>query len=158
MYFLFFIFCCCGSVFFVVVVSFLFIFSNVFFIFLILFYFLFFVIDLLFFVCCLSVYFLPCCCSLLGLGSQARGQAWAPVVEVLSPSHWTNREPQTPGNINQCELSQGSQFGTKTQLHPTACKLQCWRPQAKQPGRQEHNLSHFKKWDDKKYVTDKGAR
>ena len=30
----------------------------------------------------------------------------------------------------------------KTQLHPRASKLQCWRPHAKQLGRQEHNTSH----------------
>ena len=44
-------------------------------------------------------------CSLQDLGSQAGSWAWAPVVEVLSPNHWTNRVPQTPGNINQSEVS-----------------------------------------------------
>ena len=33
-------------------------------------------------------------------------------------------------------------FNTKTQLHPTASKLQCWRPHAKQLARQEHNATH----------------
>ena len=47
-------------------------------------------------------------CSLWGLGSQSRSQAWAPVVGVLSPSHWTNREIHPSGNMNQCELSQRS--------------------------------------------------
>ena len=33
-------------------------------------------------------------------------------------------------------------LNTKTQLHPTACKLQCWTPHAKQLARQEHNPTH----------------
>ena len=92
--------CCCCFVF-------IFVFSNIFFIFLILFHFLFFVIVLLF-VCCLFFFATPR--GLQGLGSQAGGWAWAAVVEVPSPNHWTNREPQTPGNINQCELSQRSSY------------------------------------------------
>ena len=39
------------------------------------------------------------------LGSQAGGRARAPVEGPLSPNRWTNREPQTPGNINQNEAS-----------------------------------------------------
>ena len=43
-------------------------------------------------------------CGLWDLaGSQAGGWARAPVVGVPSPNRWTNREPQTPGNINQSE-------------------------------------------------------
>ena len=33
-------------------------------------------------------------------------------------------------------------ISTMTQLYPTAYKLQCWKPQAKQPVRQEHNPTH----------------
>ena len=43
--------------------------------------------------------------SLQVLGSRARGQAKAPAVGALSPNHWTNKEPQTPGNIHQSEVS-----------------------------------------------------
>ena len=32
---------------------------------------------------------------------------------------------EAPGNINQCELSQRSPLGTKTQPHPAAGRLQC---------------------------------
>ena len=39
------------------------------------------------------------------LGSQAGGQAKAPAVGALSLNHWTNREPQTPGNIHWSEVS-----------------------------------------------------
>ena len=46
----------------------------------------------------------PATC-LRDLGSQAGGQARDPVVGALSPNCWTNREPQTPGNINRSEAS-----------------------------------------------------
>ena len=36
-------------------------------------------------------------------------------------------------------------LSTKTQLYPTAYKLQCWKPQARQPVRQEQNPTHQKK-------------
>ena len=42
------------------------------------------------------------------LGSWAGGRAWVPVVGALSLNCWTNREPQTPGNINQSEVSRRS--------------------------------------------------
>ena len=38
----------------------------------------------------------------------------------------------------------GPHLSTKTQLYPTAYKLQCWKPQAKQV-RQEHNPTDKKK-------------
>ena len=41
-------------------------------------------------------------------GSWCPGRAQAPVVGALSPNCWTNREPQTPGNINQSEASRRS--------------------------------------------------
>ena len=43
--------------------------------------------------------------GLWDLGSQVRTWARAPVVGALSPNHWTNREAQTPGNINWSEVS-----------------------------------------------------
>ena len=49
----------------------------------------------------------PATC-LWDLGSQARGRARAPVVGAPSPNCWTNREPQTPGNINCSEAAQRS--------------------------------------------------
>ena len=54
----------------------------------------------------------------------------------------------------------GPHLSTKTQLDPTAYKLQCRKPQAKQQVRQEHNPTHKKKKNEmaKKYVTDEGAR
>ncbi|XP_067552240.1 uncharacterized protein [Pseudorca crassidens] len=53
-----------------------------------------------------------CCCrpksSLQDLGSPAGCQARAPVVGALSQNRWTNREPQSPGNINRSEASRKS--------------------------------------------------
>ena len=76
---------------------FLFIFYNIFFHFsnFILF---FIVVVLLLFVCFL--FFLVTLSGLWDLGSQSGGWAWAPVVGVLSPNGWTNKEPQILGNIN----------------------------------------------------------
>ena len=48
--------------------------------------------------------------GLQDLGSQARGRAAVPAVGVPSPNHWTNREPQTPGNIIRSEVSPRSSF------------------------------------------------
>ena len=42
------------------------------------------------------------------LGSRAVGWAEAHVVEAQSPNNWTNREPQTPGNIHLREVSRSS--------------------------------------------------
>ena len=54
----------------------------------------------------------------------------------------------------------GPHLSNKTRLYPTAYKLQCWTPQAKQPVRQEYSLTYQKKKKEttKKYVTDKGVR
>ena len=39
------------------------------------------------------------------LDSQTGGPVRAPVVGAPTPNSWTNREPQTPGNINRSEAS-----------------------------------------------------
>ena len=50
-------------------------------------------------------------------------------------------------------------LSTKIQLYPIGYKPWCWKPQAKQPVRQEHNPIHQKKKETaKKYVTDEEAR
>ena len=57
---------------------------------------------------CLFVCFLSSLAAWRGLralGSPARYQAWASVVGVLSPGHWTARESPGPGNINRHALS-----------------------------------------------------
>ena len=142
-------FFCCGSVLpccycFI----YIYIFSNLFFI-LILFYFLnflFFVIVLLLFVCCLFFFFLflphHMVCGIL-----------VPRPEVGPELLWWQCWVQTSG-LTENLRSQGVLIGVrsprgprlsiKTQLYPTACKLQCWMPQAKQTVGQEHSLTHQK--------------
>ena len=39
---------------------------------------------------------------------------------------------------------EGPHLSTKSQLYPTACKLQCWMSQAKQLVRQEYSTTHQK--------------
>ena len=95
-----------------------FIFPNIFFIFLILFSlysltlycFLSFFLSFLFFSFLFFsfLFFFSAPRSLRDLGSQARGQAQAPVVGAPSPNRWINREPHTPGKINHSEASQRS--------------------------------------------------
>ena len=53
-----------------------------------------------------------------------------------------NLRPQ--GIFIRVRSPRGPHLSTKTQLYPTANKLQCWKPQAKQPIRQEHNPTHKK--------------
>ena len=97
------------------------------------------------FVCLFSFLFLSLWlhCAACGLLASWPGVRPGPLGwEHLSPGCWNTREFLGPGNINQCDLSQGIHINTKTQLHPTACRLQCWTPYAKQPARQEHSLTH----------------
>ena len=62
--------------------------------------------------------------SLPGLGSQAGGWTGAPAVGALNPNPWTKGEPKSSGESNWYSSPRGFHLGTKTQLHPTACKLQ----------------------------------
>ena len=77
-----------------------------------------------------------------GILAHKPGVRLQPVVGALSLNHWTNREPQTPGNIHWSEASQGPHLDTKTQLYLTVYRLQCWKPQAKQPVSRENNATH----------------
>ena len=52
--------------------------------------------------------------------------------------------PRTPQGKGGIPVRPGPHLSTMTWLHPTACKLQCWMPQAKQPARQEHSPTHQK--------------
>ena len=99
----------------------------------------------------------PLWASLWDLGSQARGWARVPVVGAPSPNHWTNREPQTPGNINQSEASRRS----SSQREDLALSNYLQTPvldvsgqTTSKTGIQHHPL---KKKKTKKYVTYEGA-
>ena len=83
--------------------------------------------------------FLQCClvCRVLllwpGLGPEPL--RWESQVQDTGPP-----EDSQPHGILISESSpRGLHLNTNTQLHPTASKLQCWTPQAKQLARQEHN-------------------
>ena len=53
----------------------------------------------------------------------------------------------------------GPHLSTNTQLYSTACKLQRWTSQAKQPVKEEYSMTYQKKNKMAKiYVTDEGAR
>ena len=77
-----------------------------------------------------------------------------PRLEVRPELLWWELRVQTAGlieNVRPQRISigvrppRGPHLSTKTRLYPTACKLQCWTPQAKQPVRQEYSPTHQKK-------------
>ena len=119
-----------------------FIYPNIFFIFLILFCFLFFYIVLLLFFFLSSFFFLLC------------HKAWGilvPRLEVRPELQWWELRVQTAGltdNLRAQGISIGVRpprsphLSTKTQLYPSACKLQCWTTQDKQPVRHEYKTTH----------------
>ena len=93
-------------------------------------------------VCFLFLFSLATLCSLWALGSPpgvgARHPGWECQVQDAGPPE--NSKAQeiligvcSPGDIH---------LDTKTQLRPTACRLQCWTPHTKQPAGQEYNLIH----------------
>ena len=80
-------------------------------------------------------------------------------LRVLTTGLTENLRPQ--GIFTGVRSHRGPHLSIKTQLYPIAYKPQRWKPQAKQPVRQEHSLTHKKKKKNemaKKYVTDEGAR
>ena len=159
----FFSFFCCGFILpYCSCFHYSFIFPYMFFIFLILFCFLFFDIVLLLFSFLSSFFFLTTPQSLGNLGSQTRGQSWAPVLGAPNPNRWTNREPQTPGCINHSETSQRS----SSQHQDTALSnclqtpvLDVSSQTTSKTGIQHHPSKKREKKHEttKKYVTDEGA-
>ena len=86
--------------------------------------------------------FLAAPCSLWERGSWARGCAKASAVGAPSPTTGLTENLRPQGIFIRVRSPGGPHLSTKTQLYPTAYKLQCWKPQAKQPVRQEHNPIH----------------
>ena len=77
-----------------------------------------------------------------------------PRPEVRTELLWWELRVQTAGLTENLRLQgtsvgvrppRGPHLSTKTQLYPTACKLQCWTAQAKQPVKQEYSTTHQKK-------------
>ena len=99
--------------------------------------------------------------GLRDLGSQAGGQARAPVVGAPTPNRWTTDNLRPQGIAIRVRPPGGPHLIIKTQLYTTGCKLQCWISQAKLPATKEYSTTHQKKKKNettKKCVTDKGAR
>ena len=80
--------------------------------------------------------------DLRGPGHSTRSWTWGSEVGAPSPGCWTTREFPVPGKINHRELSWRSLSDSKTWLHPTASRSQCWMPHTKQQTRQEHKPTH----------------
>ena len=81
-------------------------------------------------------------CGWQGLGAPAR--CWA------EPTRWEGRVqdigPPGTSRPHVISISESSprdlSLNTKAQLHPTASRLQYWKPHGKQLARQEHNPTH----------------
>ena len=108
--------------------------------------FLFFIlITLYYFIFLCFLFFLP----FLRIPVADRVLVLQPVVRP-QPLGWENRvqdvgppETSRPHLITNGESSHiDLHKNTKTQLHSTTSKLQCWTPYAKQLARQEHYLTH----------------
>ena len=96
------------------------------------------------------------------LGSQAEGQAKAPAVGAPSPNHWTNRKPQTQGNIQQSEVSWRSSSWHQDPALPNNLQtpvLEASGQTTSKTGTQSHSSKKKEKNEmAKKNVTDEGAR
>ena len=107
------------------------------FIYIILFYFILFYFILFYF-----LPFLLCCEAdgvlVLWLSVRTEPTRWESRVQDIGP-------PETPQLhiISIGESSPRDRLNTKTQLHQTVSKLQCWMPNTKQPARQEHKPTHY---------------
>ena len=120
--------------------TYIFIFPKIFSIFLFLFHVLFFVIVLSFFFFLLS----HCiACQILVPRPGVRPELLWWECKVQTTGLTEKLRPQ--GILNRVRSPGSSQLSTKAQLYPTACKLQCWTTQAKQPVRQEHSINQVKK-------------
>ena len=124
-----------------------FLFFNYFLIFLIFSnYFLFFILITLFY---LFIFFLSDFLPLLLSRVADRVLVFWPGIRPV-PLRWESRvqhigplETSWLHVISNGESSRrGFHLNTKTQLHSTTSKLQCWTPSAKQQARQEHNPTH----------------
>ena len=144
--FKFFSFFCCG---FIVACcscfNYIFIFPNIFFIFL---YFLYLSNFILFFILCYctALFFLFLFSFLFFLPHHVPCRIFVPrpqvetELQVQTTGRTENLRPQ--GILIRVRSPRGPHLSTKTRIYPTACKLQCWTPQAKQPVRQEYSPTH----------------
>ena len=104
---------------------------------------------------------LPLPAHLQDLGSQAGGQAWAPVVGVPSPNCRTNREPQAQGSINQSETYWRASSWHQDLALPNCLQapvLDISGQTTSKTGIQPHPSKKEKNEKTKNYVTDKGTK
>ena len=86
---------------------------------------------------------LPHACGILVPRPEVRPELLWWELRVQTAGLTENLRPQ--GISIGVRLRRGPHLSTKTQLYPTACKLQCWMSQAKQRIRQEYRSTHQKK-------------
>ena len=106
--------------------------------------FILFYVILFYFILFLSIFspFYSELCGWKALGAPARSQCCASEVGEPTSGHWSTRDLPVPRNIKQRKSPRDLHLNTKTQLHSTTSKLQCWTPYAKQLARQEHSPIH----------------
>lgn len=75
--------------------------------------------------------------------------------EHQAQNHGLTENSDAQATLIRSEFTQKLSSQYQDPAQPTACKLQCWTPQAKQPARQEHSPTHQKKRDDKNMVQTK---
>ena len=75
-------------------------------------------------------------------GAPARHQGCASEVGEPTSGHWSTRDLSAPRNTKWRKSPRDLHLNTKTQLHSTTSKLQCWTPYAKQLARKEHSPIH----------------
>ena len=81
-------------------------------------------------------------CGWKALGTPARHQGCASEAGDPSSGPWSTRHLAAPHNTKRWKSPRDLHLNTKTQLHSTTSKLQCWTPYAKQLARQEHSPIH----------------
>ena len=81
-------------------------------------------------------------CGWKTLGAPARCQGCASEVGEPSSAHWSTRDLPAPRNTKWWKSPRDLHLNSKTQLHSTTSKLQCWTSYAKQLARQEHSSIH----------------
>ena len=79
------------------------------------------------------------------LGLRARGRTEAPVVGALRPNHWTNKEPQIPGNIHWSEVSYRSSSQHQDPALPNSLQTPVLEASGQTTSKRGHNHTHKKK-------------
>ena len=110
------------------------------------------------FACFCFILFCFLCCIMFGYSMPGQRLDWAAAVRVRSPSCWTTREIQAPGNINWCELSQLSSSQGQDPA-PTNCQqaplLESSGQTTSKTGTELHPSTKMRR---EKYVTDKNSK